>query len=132
MSARPPFDHTPNDTSGVAGTSDFRADAFSMEEDRSTKSILRELMREVPNLFTKELALARAEMRENLQQTRRGAMEVSAGGVVLLGGYGLISDSTLPAWIALVSAIVGTGSPAYFSPNQEPASSVTWRLLMSV
>ena len=73
-------------TPGASAT--FRAEAASaMDQDRSTTSILRELMHEIPNLFTKELALARAEMRENLQQTRRGAMEVSTGGVVLLGGY---------------------------------------------
>lgn len=76
------------DFTDTTATSGFRADAArSMEEDRSTRSILRELMQEVPTLFTKELALARAEMRENVEQTRRGAMEVSAGGVVLLGGY---------------------------------------------
>ena len=76
------------DFTDTAAASRFRADAaHSMEEDRSTRSILRELMQEVPNLFTKELALARAEMRENVEQTRRGAMEVSAGGVVLVGGY---------------------------------------------
>lgn len=62
-------------------------DAHAGDQDRSAGSILRDLMHEVPALFTKELALARAEMRENLEQTRRGAMEVSAGGVVLLGGY---------------------------------------------
>lgn len=55
--------------------------------DRSAGSILKELMHEVPTLFTKELALARSEMRESLQQTRRGAMEVATGGVVLAGGY---------------------------------------------
>ena len=44
-------------------------------------------MQEVPELFTKEIALARAEMRENLEQARRGATEVSTGGVVLAGGY---------------------------------------------
>ena len=61
--------------------------AYGVESERSTKSILRELMQEVPELFTKEIALARAEMRENLEQTRRGATEVSTGGVVLAGGY---------------------------------------------
>ena len=61
--------------------------AQAATEDRSARSILRELMREVPALFTKELALARAEIRENLAQTRRGAIEVSTGGIVLAGGY---------------------------------------------
>ena len=101
-------------------TSSFRADAaYAMEDDRSTKSILRELMREVPNLFTKELALARAEMRENMEQTRRGAMEVSTGGVVLLGGYVVLLMAAVYAlsevmepWIAAllvggIAALVG-------------------------
>lgn len=61
--------------------------AYGVDSERSTKSLLRELMHEVPELFTKEVALARAEMRENLAQTRRGATEVSTGGVVLAGGY---------------------------------------------
>ena len=66
----------------------FRTEAgYGTEQDRSTRSLLRELMHEVPGLFTKELALARAEMRENLEQTRRGATEVSTGGIVLAGGY---------------------------------------------
>lgn len=47
------------DFTDTTATSGFRADAArSMEEDRSTRSILRELMQEVPTLFTKELALA--------------------------------------------------------------------------
>lgn len=61
--------------------------AYGVDSERSTKSLLRELLHEVPELFTKEVALARAEMRENLAQTRRGATEVSTGGVVLAGGY---------------------------------------------
>ena len=61
--------------------------AYGVDSERSTKSLLRELMHEVPELFTKEVALARAEMRENQEQTRRGATEVSTGGVVLAGGY---------------------------------------------
>ena len=76
-------------------------------------------MREVPNLFTKELALARAEMRENMEQTRRGAMEVSTGGVVLLGGYVVLLMAAVYAlsevmepWIAAllvggIAALVG-------------------------
>lgn len=116
MSARPDF----NDTSGFQDTTNFGADAtYATGEDRSTKSILRELMHEVPNLFTKELALARAEMRENLEQTRRGAMEVSAGGVVLLGGYVVLLMAAVYAlsevmapWIAAllvggIAALVG-------------------------
>lgn len=61
--------------------------AYGVDRSRTTGSLLHEVMREVPDLLTKELALARSEMRENLAQTRRGAMAVSAGGVVLVGGY---------------------------------------------
>lgn len=58
-----------------------------LRDERSTSALLRELMHEAPELAAKELALARSEMRESLAQTKRGAMAVSAGGVVLLGGY---------------------------------------------
>lgn len=103
-----------------AASSSFRADtADAMESDRPTKSILRELMHEIPSLFTKELALARAEMRENMEQTRRGAMEVSAGGVVLLGGYVVLLmaavyglSEVMAPWIAAllvggIAAVIG-------------------------
>lgn len=101
-------------------SSGFRADAASaMEGDRSTRSIVRELMHEIPNLFTKELALARAEMRENMELTRRGATEVSTGGVVLLGGYLVLLlaavyalSEVMAPWLAAllvggIAAIVG-------------------------
>ena len=93
--------------------------AYGVDSDRSTKSLLRELMHEVPELFTKEVALARAEMRENLEQTRRGATEVSTGGVVLAGGYTVLLlaavyalSEVMEPWLAAllvggVAALIG-------------------------
>lgn len=77
MNARPDYDNytSPEDFTGYSTS------------ERSTGSLVRELLREVPALVGKELSLARAEMRDNLQQTRRAATTVSAGGVVLMGGY---------------------------------------------
>ena len=93
--------------------------AYGVDSERSTKSLLRELMHEVPELFTKEVALARAEMRENLEQTRRGATEVSTGGVVLAGGYTVLLlaavyalSEVMEPWLAAllvggVAALIG-------------------------
>ena len=74
-------------TTPHASSSPSAGNGHSTGQERSTGALLRDLMHEVPGLFTKELALARAEMRENMEQTRRAAMEVSTGGVVLTGGY---------------------------------------------
>jgi hypothetical protein len=49
-------------------------------------------------------------------RVRDYAYPIALAVVVLLGGYGLISDSVLPAWIALVSAIVGTGTATVYRP----------------
>ncbi len=75
-------------SNGHAST-DYASDGRTQDlgSERSTGSLLHELVHEAPNLVTKELALARAEIREAMEQTRHGAMAVSAGGVVLVGGY---------------------------------------------
>lgn len=56
-------------------------------QDRSTHSLVRELLREVSTLARKEMALATSEMRENLAHARRDATAITTGGVVLMGGY---------------------------------------------
>lgn len=50
-------------------------------------SLLRQLMREVPELFTKELALAKAELQHNLNTLKAGTAAVAAGAIVLLAGF---------------------------------------------
>nr|WP_314871988.1 phage holin family protein [uncultured Pseudomonas sp.] len=49
--------------------------------------LLRQLMREVPELFSKELALAKAELTQNLNTLKAGTAAVAAGAIVLLAGF---------------------------------------------
>jgi hypothetical protein len=56
------------------------------QQDASLGTLLRELAHEVPSLLTKEVALAKSEMRENLRATSRGVAAVSTGGAVTLAG----------------------------------------------
>ncbi len=39
--------------------------------------------------------------------------------ITLLGGYGLITDSMLPLWISLASAILGTTTALLHRPTNE-------------
>lgn len=55
-------------------------------QDASIGTLLRELAHEVPSLLTKEVALAKSEMRENLRTTKEGVAAVSTGGAVTLAG----------------------------------------------
>jgi len=57
------------------------------EHDNSVGGLLRQLTREVPSLFTKELALAKAELNESLRATNAGDASVATGGAVLLAGF---------------------------------------------
>jgi len=87
----------------------------SREEDNSVGGLLKQLAREIPMLFTKELALAKAEMRENLRATKAGVAAVATGGAVMLAGlivlllaavYGL--NNVLPSWLSAL--IVGAAA----------------------
>jgi len=49
--------------------------------------LLRQLMREVPDLFTKELALAKTELQHNLAALKAGTAAVAAGAIVVLAGF---------------------------------------------
>jgi hypothetical protein len=93
----------------------LRAVPSPREDDHSVGGLLRQLAREIPLLFTKELALAKAEMRENLRATRAGVAAVATGGAVMLAGlvvllmagvYGL--GTVLPAWLSAL--IVGAAA----------------------
>ncbi|MDA0424505.1 phage holin family protein [Stutzerimonas frequens] len=57
------------------------------DQDSSVGGLLRQLTREVPSLFTKELALAKAELSESMRATKAGAASVATGGAVLLAGF---------------------------------------------
>lgn len=58
-----------------------------IEDAVGVGSLLRQLMREVPELFTKELALAKAELQHNLSTLKAGTAAVAAGAIVLLAGF---------------------------------------------
>jgi len=76
--------------------------ARSASDGRSTRSLIRELMRQTSSLARKEIALATGEMRENLMEARRDATAITTGGVVLAGGYILL----LAAAAALLAEVM--------------------------
>jgi len=57
------------------------------EQDASVIGLLRQLSREVPDLFTKELALAKAELQASLTTLKAGIAGVAGGAIVLLAGF---------------------------------------------
>lgn len=106
---------TPNVDPATEGRPAEGRPANVHQHDSSVGGLLRQLSREVPALFTKELALARAELTESVRATKRGLGSVATGGAVLLGGfimlllsavYGL--STVLQPWLAalIVGAVV--------------------------
>ena len=57
------------------------------ENDASVMGLLRQLTHEVPSLFTKELALAKAEFQASLNSLKAGIAGVAGGAMVLLAGF---------------------------------------------
>jgi xanthine/uracil permease len=57
------------------------------DSDASVVGLIRQLTREVPALFTKELALAKAELQESLTTLKAGIAGVAGGAIVLLAGF---------------------------------------------
>lgn len=55
--------------------------------DASLLGLLRQLSREVPALFTKELALAKAEIADALNASGLAVKSVALGGAVMLAGF---------------------------------------------
>lgn len=87
----------------------------SVQGDQSVGGLLRQLMHEVPQLVTKELALLKAETRENMQAAKAGVAAVSTGGAVMLAGLVILLLSAVHAlgnvvepWLAAL--IVGVAA----------------------
>ncbi|MCP1496698.1 fatty acid desaturase [Pseudomonas migulae] len=57
------------------------------EHEASVVGLLRQLSREVPELFSKELALAKAELQASLTTLKAGIAGVAGGAIVLLAGF---------------------------------------------
>ncbi|WP_460125872.1 phage holin family protein [Pseudomonas sp. S2_C03] len=60
---------------------------YAPADDASVVGLLRQLTREVPALFIKELALARAELQASLNTLKAGIAAVAGGAIVLLAGF---------------------------------------------
>ncbi|VVN47014.1 hypothetical protein PS662_05959 [Pseudomonas fluorescens] len=58
-----------------------------VDHDPSVVGLLRQLSREVPELFSKELALAKAELQASLTTLKAGIAGVAGGAIVLLAGF---------------------------------------------
>ena len=80
MSAQP-------NTTGTSGTYTATTATGTTHIEPSVGTLLKQLMREVPALLTNEVALAKSEMRENMQHTKAGVASLATGGAVLLGGF---------------------------------------------
>lgn len=108
-------------------------------DEASIGSLLRQLTREVPELFSKELALAKAELQHSLSTLKAGTAAVAGGAVVVLAGliillmaavYGL--GTVMQLWLAalivgVITLIVGfvmlqSGKkqfePSHFTPDK--------------
>ena len=69
----------------------------SQPDDASMVGLLRQLTREVPELFTKELALAKAELQASLTTLKAGIAGVAGGAIVLLAGLIILLMSAVYA-----------------------------------
>ncbi|RRV03772.1 phage holin family protein [Pseudomonas sp. v388] len=110
-----------------------------VQDSASIGGLLRQLTREVPELFTKELALAKAELQASLATLKAGTAAVAGGAIVLLAGliillmaavYGL--GTIMQLWLAAlivgaVTLIIGfimlqSGKkqfePSHFTPDR--------------
>lgn len=56
------------------------------EGETSALSLIRQLAHEVPALLSKELALAKAEIRTSIESTKAGVAAVGGGAIVMLAG----------------------------------------------
>ena len=67
------------------------------EPDATVVGLLRQLTREVPSLFSKELALAKAELQASLTTLKAGIAGVAGGAIVLLAGFIILLMSAVYA-----------------------------------
>ena len=73
------------------------------DHDASVVGLLRQLTREVPALFTKELALAKVELQASLTTLKAGITGVAGGAIVLLAGFIIVLMAVVYA-LSLVMA----------------------------
>lgn len=98
-------------------------------DTRSLVNHLSELADETTTLFRKEIQLARAEIEEGLDTTKKGAVSVAssgavmyAGAIFILGAVTLFVASFIPLWLsALIVGVVtlGIGYAMYASGKKK-------------
>ena len=85
------------------------------DNDASVMGLLKQLTHEVPSLFTKELALAKAEFQASLNTLKAGIAGVAGGAMVLLAGFIILLmavdhglSTIMQPWLAalIVGAVV--------------------------
>ncbi|HEX8541629.1 MAG TPA: phage holin family protein [Pseudomonas sp.] len=113
----------------------------SSENETSVLGLIRQLAHEVPALVTKELALAKAELRETVETTKAGVAAVSGGAVVMLAGLIIVLLAAVYAlamimqpWLAalivgVVAMVVGfmmvqSGKKQFEASNLKPERTV--------
>lgn len=74
------------------------------KEDRSVPELLSDLIREGGEMFRKEGALARAEMKQSLGNMTTGGETILAGGVALLVGLFVAAQALVLALANLIGA----------------------------
>src|SRR5690606_535576 len=108
--------HAPHYSTSVINSVSRDAPATAYLYTLSLHDALPIFMREVPALLTNEIALAKSEMRENMQQTKAGMASVATGGAVLMGGFVMLllagvyalSNVVAPWLAALIVGAVAT------------------------
>lgn len=116
-------DYRPNETprNGNGNGANFGydegrdTDMGASSQDASIGTLLRELAHEVPALLTKEVALAKSEMRENIRETKEGVAAVATGGAVAMSGLVVLLmavvyalSNVMAPWLAAL--LVGAGA----------------------
>lgn len=97
---------------GTAADSPQPSPAPQHRERESIPHLLRQLSDQITHLFTKEMALARSEVRQAVGRTKIGIGSVATGGAVLFGGFlvllaAAVAGLTLVLSLWLAALIVG-------------------------
>ncbi|MCI8209817.1 hypothetical protein AUC61_09740 [Pseudomonas sp. S25] len=112
------------------------------EGDTSALDLIRQLAHEVPALLSKELALAKAEVRESVQAAKAGVAAVGGGAVVMFAGLVIVLLAAVYAlanimqpWLAalivgVVAMVIGfimiqSGKKQFDASNMTPERTVS-------
>lgn len=112
------------------------------ENETSAVGLIRQLAHEVPALLTKELALAKAEIKETVETAKAGVAAVGMGAIVMFAGLIIVLLAVVYAlatimqpWLAAlivgaVAMVVGfimiqSGKKQFDASNLTPARTVS-------